>query len=65
MREQEPGHEQNFSVKREKNCVEMQHKIEEQIQEKKKEKLAEVKGVMLHENNDKKSHEPARGVGVV
>ena len=41
----------------------MQHEIEEQIQEKKKEKLAEVKGVMLHENNDKKSHEPTGSVG--
>lgn len=65
MREQEPEHGQKMSGTRSVFGVEMQHEIEEQIQEKKKEKLAEVKGVMLHENNDKKSHEPARGVGVV
>lgn len=39
----------------------MQHEIEEQIQK----KISEMKGVILHENNDKKSHEPTGSVGVV
>lgn len=46
-------------------CEKCKPKIEEQIQKKKERKTAKVKGVMIHENYYQKSHEPARGVGVV